>query len=209
MKHRREFNLLISGVGGQGTITASHIIGKAALASGLAIIIGEIYGASMRGGAVVSHLRMGDGDLGPVTPRGRGDILLGFEPLESLRAAIKFLSLGGIMIVNTKRIYPIDTAFGNFVYPPLETILKDLNKFGKLVAFDATSIAKEVGSAVATNIVMIGALAGSALLPIPLAKIVEAIERTIPSRAIEISLKAFNMGLEAYKTLSLTALDKT
>jgi len=103
----------------------------------------------------------------------------------------------------------IDTAFGNFVYPPLETILKDLNKFGKLVAFDATSIAKEVGSAVATNIVMIGALAGSALLPIPLAKIVEAIERTIPSRAIEISLKAFNMGLEAYKKLSLTPLDKT
>lgn len=202
MSGEREFNLLIAGVGGQGTITASHVIGKAALSSGLKFIIGEIFGMSMRGGPVVSHLRMGDVDLSPITPRGRGDVLLGFEPLESLRVATRFLRIGGIVIVNTKRHCPVDINLGNFHYPPLETLLKDLKKIGKLVSFDATSIAKEAGNVVTTNMVMVGALVGTGLLPIPLSQVVEAIEKTITPRGIEVSLKAFNMGLEIYKKLS-------
>lgn len=203
MSREREFNLLIAGVGGQGTITASHVIGKAALASGLEIIVGEIFGMSMRGGPVVSHLRMGDGDLSPIIPEGRGDVLLGFEPLESLRAGVRFLRLGGIVIVNTKRLPPVDIYLGNFLYPPMETLLKDLKKIGKVVAFDATNIAREAGNVITTNMVMTGALAGTGLLPIPLPKVVEAIEQTISPKGLEISLKAFRMGLETYKKVSL------
>ncbi len=203
MEKMREFNLLIAGVGGQGTITASHVLGKAALASGLGIVIGEIFGMSMRGGPVVSHLRMGDVDLSPITPKGRGDVLLGFEPLESLRVAVRFLRVGGIMIINTKKHYPIDISLGNFQYPSLETLLGDLRKMGKLVPLDATGIAKEAGNVVTTNMVMVGALAGTGLLPIPLPKLIEAIEKAITPRGIEVSLRAFHLGLEAYKRLSV------
>jgi indolepyruvate ferredoxin oxidoreductase, beta subunit len=203
MSREREFNLLIAGVGGQGTITASHLLGKAALTSGIDIIIGEIFGMSMRGGPVVSHVRMGKGDLSPITPRGRGDVLLGFEALESLRAALRFMRPGGIIIVNTKRLYPVDVSLETFTYPPTETLLKDLKKIGKVVAFDATGIAKEAGNVVAANMVMVGALAGTGLLPVPLPTLVGAIEKTVP-RGVEVSLKAFQMGLDTYKKLAMS-----
>jgi len=202
MNEGREFNLLIAGVGGQGTITASHVIGKAVLSSGLNFIIGEIFGMSMRGGPVLSHLRMGNVDFSPITPKGKGDVLLGFEPMESLRAATKYLRPGGIVIANTKRHCPIDISLGNYIYPPIDILLKDLEKIGKLISFDATSIAKEAGNVVATNMVMVGALVGTDLLPIPLPKVIKAIEETVTPRGVEVSLKAFNMGLEIYKKLS-------
>jgi indolepyruvate ferredoxin oxidoreductase, beta subunit len=202
MNPKEGFNLLIAGVGGQGTITASHLIGKAALASGLEIIIGEIFGMSMRGGPVVSHVRMGKEALSPITPRKRGDILLGFEPLESLRVAVQFLRPGGISIVNTQRLFPIDVSLGAFCYPPVELILKDLQKIGKIIAFDATQLAQEAGHVVTTNMVMIGALAGTGLLPIPIPQLMETIHASVP-RGVEMNLKAFNIGFEAYKKLSL------
>lgn len=202
MSPREGFNLLIAGVGGQGTITASHLIGKAALASGLEIIIGEIFGMSMRGGPVVSHVRMGKEALSPVTPRKRGDILLGFEPLESLKVAVQFLRPGGISIVNTQRIFPIDVSLGAFSYPAIELILKDLQEIGKVIAFDATRLAQEAGHVVTANMVMIGALAGTELLPIPIAQLLETIHESVP-RGVEMNLKAFDIGFEAYKRLSL------
>lgn len=198
----KEFNLLIAGVGGQGTITASHVLGKALLSSGLNFIIGEIFGMSMRGGPVLSHLRMGGAHLSPITPKGRGDVLLGFEPMESLRAAKKYLRRGGIIIVNMKRHYPIDISLGNYCYPPIDDVLKDLKKIGKVISFDATTIAKEAGNVVATNMVMVGALVGTDLLPIPLPIVIKAIETAVTPRGVEVSLKAFNMGLETYKKLS-------
>jgi len=186
-----EFNILICGVGGQGTILASYVLGNAALKDGHKVRLGEIHGMAQRGGSVVSHVRMGDEVYGTVIPEGKADIIVAFEPLEALRN-LSYLKNGGKTILNTEQINPISVSLGESEYPPLDEILSNLSEKGKVYHFNATEIAKKVGNQVTMNMVMMGALS---LLETPIKNetLLETIVSVLSKKA-EINMKAFEAG---------------
>ena len=186
-----EFNILICGVGGQGTILASYVLGNAALKDGHKVRLGEIHGMAQRGGSVVSHVRMGDEVYGTVIPEGKADIIVAFEPLEALRN-LSYLKNGGKTILNTEKINPISVSLGESEYPPLDEILSNLSEKGKVYHFNATEIAKKVGNQVTMNMVMVGALS---LLETPIKNetLLETIVSVLSKKA-EINMKAFEAG---------------
>ena len=193
-----EFNILICGVGGQGTILASYVLGNAALKEGHKVRLGEIHGMAQRGGSVVSHVRMGDEVYGSVIPQGKADIIIAFEPLEALRN-ISYLKKDGKVILNTERINPITVSLGESDYPPIDEILFNLSEKGKVYHFNATEIAKSVGNQVTMNMVMMGALS---LLETPIKNetLLETIVSVLSKKA-EINLKAFEAGRKKMESL--------
>jgi len=186
-----EFNILICGVGGQGTILASYVLGNAALKEGLKVRLGEIHGMAQRGGSVVSHVRMGDEVYGSVIPLEKADVIIAFEPLEALRN-ISSLKKGGKVILNTERINPISVSLGESEYPQIEEIISTLSEKGKVYSFNATEIAKKIGNQVTMNMVMIGALS---FLEIPIKNetLLETINLVLGKKA-ELNIKAFEAG---------------
>lgn len=186
-----EFNILICGVGGQGTILASYVLGNAALKEGLKVRLGEIHGMAQRGGSVVSHVRMGDEVYGSVIPLEKADVIIAFEPLEALRN-ISSLKKGGKVILNTERINPISVSLGESEYPQIEEIISTLSEKGKVYSFNATEIAKKIGNQVTMNMVMIGALS---FLEIPIKDetLLETINSVLGKKA-ELNIKAFEAG---------------
>lgn len=195
-------NLIISGVGGQGNILASQLTATAAIGEGLFVSIGETYGASQRGGSVMSHVRFSrEFQYGPLIPQGLADIVLGFEPLETLRVLVDFGNESTKVIFNPRPNYPISVLSGQAKYPPLPDIfarIKDLVGSAKIVR--ATELAKELGALVAQNVVMVGALAASELLPVSMA----AFEQTLADlfddpQKREFNQKAFELGKRGYQ----------
>lgn len=186
-----EFNILICGVGGQGTILASYVLGNAALKEGLKVRLGEIHGMAQRGGSVVSHVRMGDEVYGSVIPLEKADVIIAFEPLEALRN-ISSLKKGGKVILNTERINPISVSLGESEYPQIEEIISTLSEKGKVYSFNATEIAKKIGNQVTMNMVMIGALSFLET-PIKNETLLETINSVLGKKA-ELNIKAFEAG---------------
>ncbi|HPA49794.1 MAG TPA: indolepyruvate ferredoxin oxidoreductase subunit beta [Methanofastidiosum sp.] len=186
-----EFNILICGVGGQGTILASYVLGNAALKEGLKVRLGEIHGMAQRGGSVVSHVRMGDEVYGSVIPLEKADVIIAFEPLEALRN-ISSLKKGGKVILNTERINPISVSLGESEYPQIEEIISTLSEKGKVYSFNATEIAKKIGNQVTMNMVMIGALSFLET-PIKNETLLETINLVLGKKA-ELNVKAFEAG---------------
>ena len=193
-----EFNILICGVGGQGTILASYVLGNAALKDGHKVRLGEIHGMAQRGGSVVSHVRMGDEVYGTVIPEGKADIIVAFEPLEALRN-LSYLKNGGKTILNTEKINPISVSLGESEYPPLDEILSNLSEKGRVYHFNATEIAKKVGNQVTMNMVMMGALS---LLETPIKNetLLETILSVLSKKA-EINMKAFEAGRKKMESI--------
>jgi indolepyruvate ferredoxin oxidoreductase beta subunit len=195
-----QLNLIVAGVGGQGSVLASHILAEAAIAHGLAVRVGETFGAAMRGGAVASHVRMGD-VAGPLVKKGGADAILALEPLEGLRIGVDYLSSEGIVVLNTRPNYPVDTSIGVFPYPPLERIRADLQSLGKTVyAFDATELAIEAGNARTLNVIL-GGLAGTGLLPFSPEVLEEALAACVPASSLESNRRAFRLGLQRLEEL--------
>lgn len=186
-----EFNILICGVGGQGTILASYVLGNAALKEGLKVRLGEIHGMAQRGGSVVSHVRMGDEVYGSVIPLEKADVIIAFEPLEALRN-ISSLKKGGKVILNTERMNPISVSLGESEYPQIEEIISTLSEKGKVYSFNATEIAKKIGNQVTMNMVMIGALSFLET-PIKNETLLETINLVLGKKA-ELNIKAFEAG---------------
>jgi indolepyruvate ferredoxin oxidoreductase beta subunit len=192
----REFNILITGVGGQGVILISELLGKAAIDDGLTVRGSEILGMAVRGGSVSSIVRVGEDVYGPLIPAGKCDIIIGMEPSETLRNA-SFLSKSGLVILNTVPIVPFTVSLGQSSYPSLEQVLEKLNSItSKIIKLDAAKIAKEAGSLLAANVVMLGALFGTELLPIKIATIKEAIEARFPAKVAAVNIKAFDLGYQ-------------
>ena len=192
-----EFNILLAGVGGQGVILMSELLGKAAIADGLQVRGSEILGMAVRGGSVTSIIRIGDGVHGPLIPQGKCDVLIGLEPSEALRD-VSYLSKSGLVILNTTPIVPFTVSLGQGVYPALEQILEKLNDVAsKVITLDATQTARDAGSMLAVNIVMLGALFGVELLPIKTATIKETIEARFPAKGAPVNIKAFGLGYQA------------
>jgi indolepyruvate ferredoxin oxidoreductase beta subunit len=191
-----KFNLLITGVGGQGNLLSSEIIATAAVIEGYKVRVADVFGAAQRGGSVLSHIRIGENVFSPIIHQRSADIMLGFEPAECLRT-LRFLSRSCTAIVNTRPIYPRDVSVGNLTYPSTPQIIFLLQKMVKnLIYRDFTEIAEKAGSSRVLNVVMVGLLAGLELLPIRKETFIKAIVETVPSSAKELNVKAFELGFE-------------
>ncbi|MBC7113567.1 MAG: indolepyruvate ferredoxin oxidoreductase subunit beta [Candidatus Methanomethyliales bacterium] len=196
---KSEINIVISGVGGQGNVKAAQILGAATIKAGYRVRISDVYGIAQRGGPVVSHIRIGEEIYGFLVEENKADIVLGLEPMEALRAVAKFLRVGGLVIINTRPIYPVEVNIGKAVYPNIGDILSTISKVaGSIITLDATQVAKESGIPIASNIVMLGVLAGSGSLPFEAELLRDAIKENIP-RFLEENLRAFNAGFSIGK----------
>jgi indolepyruvate ferredoxin oxidoreductase beta subunit len=192
----KEFNILITGVGGQGVILMSELLGKAAVTDGLRVRGSEILGMAVRGGSVTSAIRIGDEVYGPLIPTGKCNTLVGMEPSEVLRN-ISYLSKSSLVLLNTAVTTPFTVFIGESSYPSLEEMLEKLGKAsGSIVQLDASQLAQEAGSRLATNIVMLGALFGTEQLPIKIATIKETVKARFPAKAAPVNIKAFDLGYE-------------
>ncbi len=186
----KKIDLLITGVGGQGAILASDIIGKAAVVSGIPIRAAETHGMAQRGGSVVNHIRLGS-DFGSMIPKKGADIMLALEPMEAVRY-LDFLKDGGVIIVNTQPIIPVTVTSGMAKYPDVQEILDTLSEKYIVKAFNADDLAYEAGSRLAMNVAMVGAVSG--YLPIAKEALLESVKALVPQKTIDINVRAFEMG---------------
>lgn len=182
-------NIMIVGVGGQGTLLASRILGNTVIGEGFDVKVSEVHGMSQRGGSVVTYVKYGEEVFSPVIDKGQADIILAFEKLEAYRA-MPYLKKGGKMIVNTQEIDPMPVITGVAKYP--ENIIEKLKENIDVTAVDALSLAIEAGNPKAVNVVLIGVMAKST--DIPYEKWVEALKATVPEKFLEVNMKAFNLG---------------
>ena len=186
-------SILIAGVGGQGTLLASRVLGNTALNRGFDVKVSEVHGMSQRGGSVVTYVRYGEQVASPVILEGEADIILAFEQLESARY-INCLKKGGTIIVNTQQIDPMPVITGAMQYP--EHLTEAIQEKGlNVLAFNALRLAQEAGSPKAVNVVMIGAMAK--YLELDKEIWLESIKATVPPKFFELNLKAFELGYHA------------
>lgn len=185
--------IFFTGVGGQGTLLATRMVGEAALAEGLPVTMSEIHGMAQRGGVVESSVVIGK-VFSPTIPDGEADILMAFEPLEALRAIPK-CHAESLIIASTAPIVPFTVAVGQSTYPEvaeLEQAIKE--KVPNLLWVDAVELARKAGSERASNTVLVGVLAGTGRLPIARRSWEEALQKTLPPRLVEINRQAFEAG---------------
>jgi indolepyruvate ferredoxin oxidoreductase beta subunit len=194
----KEYNIMFTGVGGTGVLTAARILASAALAEGENVRMGEIHGMAQRGGAVNCTIRIGKNVHGPIIPKGKANLLLSVEPVEALRNVDRVMSSGTI-IVGEYRITPTGVLLGRDEYPDDEMILQDLAKFANVVTFDAAKLAQEAGGILTMNTVLIGAVIGLNLLPIKEGTVIAAIKEILPKRFHAMNISAFEKGKNATK----------
>ena len=188
--------LIIVAVGGQGNLLASKVLGEAALIEGVEVRMSEIHGMAQRGGVVESAIVFGDAKSSIISD-GEADILLGFEPAETLRA-IGRCSSGTQVITNTATLPPFTVGIGKGPYPEVDEIKRVLReKTAGLVAIDAMALAKEAGSPMSVNIVLLGALIQTGALGFSKESVIEAIKRRTKASFLDKNLKAFELGFEA------------
>jgi indolepyruvate ferredoxin oxidoreductase, beta subunit len=187
--------IFFTGVGGQGTLLATRLVGEAALEEGIPVSLSEIHGMAQRGGVVESSVVAGN-IFSPTVADGEADILMAFEPLEAARALPKCHS-NSLVIASTVPIMPFTVAVGQSTYPELEELYELIeSKVARLIRVDTVALARQAGSDKAANIVMVGVLAGLNRLPISERSWQEALRRTIPSRFLEMNQKSFELGRE-------------
>ena len=186
-------NVMIVGVGGQGSLLASKLLGRLLLSKGYDIKVSEVHGMSQRGGSVVTYVRYGDKVYSPVIDKGEADFIVSFELLEAARWT-EFLKPGGKIIVNTQQINPMPVITGAAQYPD-ELACKMADKGITIDAFNALALAEQAGSSKAVNIVLMGHLSRS--FDFTLEDWMNAIEKSVPAKFLELNKKAFLLGREA------------
>ncbi len=195
MKTKR---LVFIGVGGQGNLLASRLLGEAALSMNIPAVVSEIHGMAQRGGIVESAVLLGD-IISPIVSSAEADVLIGFEPLETLRALGK-CNKDTVVITNTHPLPPFTVSVGQGVYPPVEVSLKLIREKAKrVIALDGNAIAEEVGNPLSLNMVMLGALIGSGTIPIGADEMKKVLSTSTKKAFLESNLKAFDMGMEKAK----------
>ena len=186
-----ECDIVIVGVGGQGVILISDVIGRAAVMAGKDVRGAETHGMAQRGGSVVNHTRIGC-RFSPLVSPGGADVLLALEPAEALRFA-RYLSHKSVVLVNTRPVLPVTVTTGIACYPPLEEILAHLQDLCKrVIPIDADTLALEAGTAQAMNVVMLGAL--SRFIPLPEDLLLTSLSEVVPSKYLDANKKAFAQG---------------
>ena len=182
-------SIMIVGVGGQGTLLASRILGNTVLREGYDVKVSEVHGMSQRGGSVVTYVKYGEKVYSPCIDKGEADIILAFEMLEACRA-LPFLKKDGKIIVNTQEIKPMPVITGAMDYP--QELVKKLEGVANTKTLDALSLAAQAGNLKAVNVVLIGVLAKES--DIPYEKWIQSINETVPAKFLEMNLKAFDLG---------------
>ena len=197
------FNVIIGGVGGQGNVLASQILGEMLVSQGYVITIGETYGASQRGGAVMSHLRIStQNQFSPLIPEGQCDLLIALEPVEGLRILDHYGNPRVMALLNTRPIQPMDVISGNTTYPEVSKVIAKIKELSRRVwTLNATELALEMGDPIFSNIVMLGALCAIEVLPIHRQGFELAIKDLMPSRTLDENMKAFDKGREVIEEL--------
>lgn len=190
-RRANKMNIMIVGVGGQGTLLASRILGKVAIKEGFDVKVSEVHGMSQRGGSVVTYVKYGEKVYSPIIDRGEADLILAFEMLEAMRA-LPYLKKGGKMIANTQKINPMPVITGAAQYP--ENIEEKLKTKIDLQAVDALSLAEKAGTIKAVNVVLIGLLAKS--MDVDKNVWLEVIKETVPEKFLDVNIKAFELGYE-------------
>jgi indolepyruvate ferredoxin oxidoreductase beta subunit len=195
----REFNIVLAGVGGQGILLAAEILGTAAVNEGLNAQVSEIHGMAQRFGTVVSTVRIGEKVLAATVLEGQADVLLGFEPLETVRN-LRFASERTLVIMGDYKIQPTELTAKVMRYPSLDDIKEKIHGFTrKVIIVRATRLAKEAGSIIAQNIVLIGALAATGLMPVKTESVLQALRELVPAKRLGVNTKAFELGYEYVK----------
>ena len=188
--------LVIVAVGGQGNLLASSVLGEAALLTEIPLHMSEIHGMAQRGGVVESALVFGDA-TSTIISDGEADLLVGFEPSETLRALNK-CNPNTVVITNLAPLMPFTVNIGQGVYPDLQELQELIRrKTAKLIAFDAANLAKEAGNVLAVNMVLLGALVQTGILPLSIDNVKEAMKRKTKPQFLESNLKAFELGVAA------------
>ena len=183
-------NIMIVGVGGQGSLLASKLLGHLLMSQGYDVKVSEVHGMSQRGGSVVTYVRCGDSVYSPVIDKGEADFIVSFEALEAARW-LSYLKKDGVIVTNTQQIDPMPVITGAAVYP--EDIIGKLKETGANVdALDCLTLAQEAGSSKAVNVVLMGRL--SHYFDIPEEDWMASLEAIVPARFLEMNKKAFTLG---------------
>lgn len=185
-------NIMITGVGGQGSLLASRILGNTFMSLGYDVKVSEVHGMSQRGGSVVTYVKYGDEVASPIICKGEADFLISFELLEAARW-LPYLKKDGVVVTSTQQINPMPVIMGVKEYP--ENIAEKIAAKGiRLMTADALSIAEKCGSSKASNVVLIGMFAKHS--DIPKEVFLKAVEASVPEKFRELNIKAFNSGYE-------------
>jgi len=203
----KEFSVYLCGVGGQGLVLLSNVIGSACAAAGIRAITGEQHGLSQRSGSINIHMRIGKDVRSPLIPIGGADALLALEALEALRY-VEYLKPGGVVVMNSRVQHPIietgeHMKDKNAKYMDAEVVKTRLSQVtDKVAVIDALEIARKAGNALTENVVMLGAMSTLDSFPVPDDALEQAISDNVPKKAVEVNLKAFKMGrLAAHESL--------
>jgi indolepyruvate ferredoxin oxidoreductase beta subunit len=187
-------SIMIVGVGGQGSLLASKILGKVAMDKCYDVKVSEVHGMSQRGGSVVTYVRFGDTVNSPILDKGGADYIISFELLEAARY-VEFLKPGGQIVTNSQQIDPMPVIAGTAEYPT--DLIEKMEEAGaKVDSIDALSLAEEAGSAKASNIVLMGRFS-KYVEGISKEEWIKAVEASVPAKFLELNMKAFEMGLAA------------
>jgi len=188
--------IFLTGVGGQGTLTATTLLARTALDAGIPVTSGEIHGMAQRGGVVESTLLLGGYKSAIIAP-GEADVILGFELLETLRA-LPMLKRGGHVVGNSESIQPVGVCLGRECYPPLDQVLDTARGFAaRVVMIPCISLAEQAGTAKAANTVLLGAAAACGALPFGVEALARSIEKYLKPKLVPVNRKALDLGAQA------------
>lgn len=194
------YNILLAGVGGQGLMLLSQVMGDACTRSGVKVVVGAQHGLAQRSGSISAHVRIGDA-YSPLIPYGTADVIIAMDAMEALRY-VEFLKQGGIVIMNSRIMHPpLETApiiknrQEKGMYVTLEQVKEQLGKVAeKVIAIDAEKVAVEAGNPRTENIVLLGAASTLGGFPVKIESLKESIGRVVPKNAVEVNMKAFDLG---------------
>jgi len=196
----KDANIVIAGVGGQGSIVAAHLLANAGLRQGYDVRLAETFGAATRGGSVMAHVRFGEA-WSPMIMEDQADVVVSMEPLEGLRVAVPYLKPGGVVLLNTRPWMSLDAAIGRATYPEVTDIVEGLNRLGaSVLTLDATELALQAGNERTANTVLLGGLCALGLLDLSEENMIAAMRDRWPERLIEVNTRAFALGQQAVLT---------
>jgi indolepyruvate ferredoxin oxidoreductase beta subunit len=192
-------NIIISGVGGQGNILASDLISRTFCEDGYFVSVGETYGATQRGGSVISHIRVSSRHpYGPLIPLGEGHIIVGFEPLEVYRVLREYGHETVRIVMNDRPFYPLAVLQKKSAYPPFDQLMSRIEHAGwEVRVISGTALARDAGNAQTQNVVMVGAFAGLKWVPLEKKKYLKSIQETFSGARLEVNTRAFELGYQA------------
>jgi len=190
------YNIIITGVGGQGNVLAARILGNMLALQGFYVTIGETFGASQRGGSVMSHLRVSKKNVwSPQMPKGKADLVVALEPIESLRVMAQYGNSETAVVSNTRPVYPVGVICGDLKYPTMDELNASLLQLcSKIFFVDATEQAIKLGNPILSNVIMIGAVAGLNVIPVNESDFEKVMSTSLPPDKMKINMEGFRLG---------------